>query len=68
MKINRIDRDILGQRLRDARKAAGISQARLAELTGIDQRQISRYEHGQICGYDKYKTLSRNLKTLTDDV
>lgn len=32
--------------LRQARKAANISQAKLAELAGMSQQQISMYENG----------------------
>jgi transcriptional regulator with XRE-family HTH domain len=34
----------IGRRLRDAREDTGMSQARFAEVTGIAQRSISRYE------------------------
>lgn len=37
--------DIITQ-LRQARKAANISQAKLAELAGMSQQQISMYENG----------------------
>lgn len=37
--------DIIAQ-LRQARKAANISQAKLAELAGMSQQQISMYENG----------------------
>ncbi len=37
--------DIIAQ-LRQARKAANISQAKLAELAGMTQQQISMYENG----------------------
>lgn len=33
--------------IRDARRRAGLSQARLAELVGVDQSGISRIERGQ---------------------
>lgn len=34
--------------LRDARKAAGITQGKLAEMLGINRATISKYENGQI--------------------
>lgn len=43
-----------GERLRALRKERGYRQGELAELTGIDQNNISQYEH------DKFQpTLSR---------
>ncbi len=37
----------LGLRLQLARKAAGISPARMAELTGYAKESISRFENGK---------------------
>ena len=34
------------QRIRDARQAAELTQTQLAELTGIDQADISKWERG----------------------
>lgn len=37
----------MGEKLKAARKAAGMSQAQLAEAVGCHQKDISRYESGQ---------------------
>ena len=37
----------MGDKLKEARKAAGMSQAQLAEAVGCFQKDISRYENGQ---------------------
>jgi len=37
---------IIGERLRDIRKAIGYSQSDLAEMTGITFQQIQKYENG----------------------
>jgi PAS domain S-box-containing protein len=39
-------RRLFGRRLRRARRTADLTQAQLAELAGVSQRDISRYEHG----------------------
>ena len=36
----------MGEKLRAARKAAGLTQVQLAELVGCDQNHISRWEKG----------------------
>lgn len=36
----------LGERLRDAREKAGLSQASLAEKSGVEQPTISKIERG----------------------
>ncbi|MBV7671358.1 helix-turn-helix domain-containing protein [Streptomyces halstedii] len=36
----------LGQRLGDARRAAGMSQEHLGDLIGVERRTIQRYESG----------------------
>lgn len=43
---NRIPEWTVADRLRKARESAGLSQADLAELTGISRRTISSYEQG----------------------
>lgn len=35
------------------RKNGNLTQEELAKMTGIDRRQLGRYESGQVCGYDK---------------
>lgn len=46
----------------DARKKAGITQKMLAELSGIPQEAISRYEHGSY--YPSGKSLLRIADAL----
>lgn len=36
----------MGEKLKAARKAAGLTQAQLAKLVGCDQNHISRWEKG----------------------
>jgi transcriptional regulator with XRE-family HTH domain len=38
----------MGEKLRAARKAAGMTQAELAEKVGQQQRDISRWENGLV--------------------
>lgn len=35
----------MGEKLRAAREAAGLTQQQLAEKVGVQQRDISRWEH-----------------------
>jgi transcriptional regulator with XRE-family HTH domain len=39
-------RRVLGQRIFDFRRAAGLSQEQLANRVGLDRRSIQRYESG----------------------
>lgn len=45
------------------RKAAGITQQELADRTGINIRQIQKYEYGE---YDTGKMMLRNAIALAD--
>ena len=38
----------MGEKLKAARKAAGLTQAQLAEAIGCKQKDVSRWEAGQI--------------------
>lgn len=42
-----MDAKQLGQRIREAREAKGMSQEQLAELISRDQRSVSEYESGK---------------------
>ena len=42
--------DIVGRRIRTLRKARGLTQAQLAEATGLPQSQISQIESGARLG------------------
>lgn len=37
----------IGENIKKARKAAGVSQKELAEQTGVYQKDISRWENGE---------------------
>ncbi|MCE9621235.1 MAG: helix-turn-helix domain-containing protein [Actinomycetia bacterium] len=45
---NRALAESLGQRLRNARLAAGLSQERLAELASINRTYVGDIEHGRV--------------------
>src|SRR5574338_342815 len=46
-KLERMDANQFGSRLRELREAAGLTQDALAELTGLSQKGISQWERGQ---------------------
>ena len=50
-------------RLRELREANGLTQVKLAELTGIDQAAISRIENEQTTGMD-FSVLERLCAAL----
>src|SRR5258708_17465897 len=55
------------QRIRERRKALGLSQDALAELTGCLQTQISRYENNEaIPMSDALEALARALQVSAD--
>lgn len=43
---------VRGYQLAEIRKAAGITQAELAESLGVSQARISKIEHGEVSGID----------------
>jgi DNA-binding XRE family transcriptional regulator len=43
---------IRGHQLAEMRKAAGMTQTRLAAALGVSQARISKIEHGEISGID----------------
>jgi transcriptional regulator with XRE-family HTH domain len=51
-----------GNRLREARVAAGLSQSELEELSGIPKARLSRYENGHV--EPSIQTLARLAKAL----
>jgi transcriptional regulator with XRE-family HTH domain len=51
-----------GNRLREARLAAGLSQSELEELSGIPKARLSRYENGHV--EPSIQTLARLAKAL----
>lgn len=40
-------RRVIGDRIRDARRSAGLSQVQLGERVGLDHKTIHRYETAQ---------------------
>lgn len=59
----RMLRDVRGQRLRELRETAGLTQRRMVVRIEADQRQVSKIEHGQL---DEVKlgTLRKYLDTI----
>ena len=53
--------DIVGKRLRQLRKARGLTQAQLAELASLPQSQISQIESGVRRGSAIQLDAARNL-------
>src|SRR5262245_26962628 len=51
-----------GQRLREARVAAGLSQSELEDISGIPQARLSRYENGHV--EPSIQTLARLSRAL----
>jgi transcriptional regulator with XRE-family HTH domain len=51
-----------GNRLREARLAAGLSQSELEELSGIPKARLSRYENGHV--EPSIQTLARLARAL----
>ena len=47
MREDVIDMKLIGKRLRTLRESLSLSQAKLAELLGITQSSLNRYENGQ---------------------
>lgn len=45
----------LGERIRWARKRAGLSQVRFAEMLGTSQRHVVRWEYGEHAPGDIYR-------------
>jgi predicted XRE-type DNA-binding protein len=43
---------VRGYQLAEIRKAAGLTQAQVAELLGVSQARVSKIEHGEISGVD----------------
>lgn len=42
-----VDKIILGQRLKELRESAGLSQKQLAECLSVDQSMVSKFESGE---------------------
>ncbi len=60
--MNTSDEKHFGNRLREARIHAGLSQSELEELSGIPKARLSRYENGHV--EPSIQTLARLAKAL----
>ena len=60
------DKKTVGERLRELRKAAGLSQQELADYVGVDRSTICMYELGQRIPKDDIKI--RLCEKLGQDV
>lgn len=58
----------MGEKLRAARKAAGLTQAQLAEKVGCNQHHISRWEGGREPGALTLKKLAQVLGCKMEDL
>lgn len=58
----------MGEKLRAARKAAGLSQVELAEIVGCHQKDIARWENGREPKALTLKKLARALGCSMDDL
>ncbi len=57
------DEKTFGQRLRETRVRAGLSQSDLEEISGIPKARLSRYENGHVA--PSIQTLERLAKALS---
>ena len=55
----------MGEKIKELRESKGISQYRLAELTGINRSTINRYENGSIhkISFDNLLKICEALET-----
>lgn len=58
----------MGDKLKEARRAAGMTQAQLAERIGCLQKDISRYESGREPGALTLKKIAIALGCSMDDL
>lgn len=58
----------MGEKLKAARKAAGLSQVELAEMVGCTQKDISRWEAGREPKALTLKRLAQALGCSMDDL
>ena len=58
----------MGEKLREARKAAGLTQAQLAERVGCYQKDIARWEAGLEPKALTLKNLAQALDCSMDDL
>ncbi|HWT37838.1 MAG TPA: XRE family transcriptional regulator, partial [Paraburkholderia sp.] len=66
---SQIDHQVVGARLRDARKARGLTLMQLSEQSGIAVSTISKAERGDIAlTYDKFAALAHALQLEFDAI
>lgn len=58
----------MGEKLKAARKAAGLTQVELAEKVGCKQKDISRWENGRPTTAETLKKLAQALGCSMDDL
>jgi transcriptional regulator with XRE-family HTH domain len=58
----------MGEKLRSARKAAGLTQVELAEKVGCKQKDISRWENGRPMTAETLKKLAKALGCSMDSL
>ncbi|MBR1710842.1 MAG: helix-turn-helix domain-containing protein [Clostridia bacterium] len=54
--------ELFSEKLKKARKEAGLSQADLADLIGVSPRSVTDYERG--CAVPRYKKIQKIAETL----
>ena len=60
---------MIGENIRKARKAAGVSQKELAERLQVYQKDISRWENGERTPtMDVFKKIWRELNASADEI
>jgi transcriptional regulator with XRE-family HTH domain len=62
MRMRQSDGKHFGQRLRESRVAAGLSQSELEDISGIPKARLSRYENGHV--EPSIQTLARLSRAL----
>lgn len=58
----------MDEKLKAARKAAGLTQVELAEKVGCKQKDISRWENGRPMTAETLKKLAKALGCSMDDL
>lgn len=62
-------KELLGMRIREVRKARGLSQEKLAEKVGVDPKQISRIEGGKSApSLDTLEAIAKHLQVEMKDL
>jgi DNA-binding XRE family transcriptional regulator len=59
---------VRGHQLAEMRKAAGLTQAELAEKLGVSQARISKIEHGEVSGIELVRAYVAALGGTIDEI